>query len=196
MPETTISLVLSTCSRRSAAPSGILLRVSDRESCDVWAEPPYPDRASNLEIVMSTAGPVRHTLSFKKTSHAVIYQKLDALLGEWRDWLAELEEIPYPRTNPYSPVPFQSLFKDSPENLKRHRILQEKTIVFLDNNIEGSSVVSAGERHAGGSGAAIPPWLFCRTYGAIAVPRASTTAAAGPWPRARPCRLPFAGRSR
>jgi hypothetical protein len=115
--------------------------VSGRGSCGTAPEPPYHDRDSNLEIDMSADGSVRQTLSFKKANQAVIYQKLDALLAEWRDWLAELEEIPYPPVNPHNPVPFQSLFRDSQENLKRHRILQEKTIVFLDNNIDGHGFI-------------------------------------------------------
>jgi hypothetical protein len=81
--------------------------------------------------------PERELLALKNTNTARVYKELDELIAEWRAWQEEVKAIIYPPLDRHDPRPLQSIYRDTPESLKRHRILEEKTLVFLDNNIAG-----------------------------------------------------------
>lgn len=84
--------------------------------------------------------PKRETLAFTVPNTARVMKELDLLIAEWRDWEKEVHNLP---EHPYAgllPQPFDVL-KDGEDNLKKHRILQEKTLVFLDNNIAGHGFI-------------------------------------------------------
>jgi hypothetical protein len=81
----------------------------------------------------------RETLAFTNPNNkARVIKKLDALLGEWRSWEKEVAEI---RDHPYNRMIQTDVYADGEENIKKHRILQEKTLVFLENNISSHGFI-------------------------------------------------------
>jgi hypothetical protein len=93
-----------------------------------------------MEVLLQINQPQRQTLSFIKPDTARIVKQLDDLIGEWRAWEKEVDKLPEHHFNPLYPIHFNVL-EDGEENLKSHRILQEKTLVFLENNIVGHGFI-------------------------------------------------------
>lgn len=84
--------------------------------------------------------PQREALAFLKSNTARVIKQLDALIGEWRSWEKEVDNLPKHPVNRLDPKPF-NILADGEENIKKHRILQEKTLVFLENNITGHGFI-------------------------------------------------------
>ena len=80
----------------------------------------------------------RQTLAFKNANKAWVVKELDKLLEEWRSWQIDVEQI---QDHPYNRNTESEVFKDGTQNMKRHRILQEKTLVFLDNYLDGHGFI-------------------------------------------------------
>lgn len=78
------------------------------------------------------------TLAFKNPKKEWVVQELEKLRDEWAKWQREVNQI---EDHPYDRMQQSAVMADGAENLKRHRILQAKTIVFLDNNLEGHGFV-------------------------------------------------------
>jgi len=82
----------------------------------------------------------RETLSFIKPDTARVFKQLDDLLGEWRAWQKDVDKLPEHPDNRLDPKPF-NILADGEDNIKKHRILQERTLVFLENNIAGHGFI-------------------------------------------------------
>jgi hypothetical protein len=82
--------------------------------------------------------PKRETLAFTNPNKAWVIKELHQLIAEWRSWQKDVEEI---KDHPYNHQTHSEIYADGEENIKRHRILQEKTLVFLENNISGHGFI-------------------------------------------------------
>jgi len=85
--------------------------------------------------------PNRLTLALINPNKKWVVKELDALIEEWRTWQEEVRKIPVPPRNRYDPRP-DDVLADDEENIQKRNVLQEKTLVFLDNNIEGHGFIS------------------------------------------------------
>lgn len=77
-------------------------------------------------------------LAFKNPKTAWVVQELEKIREEWAEWQREVDQI---KDHPYNRMTQSEVMADGRENLKRHRVLQAKTMVFLDNNIEGHGFI-------------------------------------------------------
>jgi hypothetical protein len=84
--------------------------------------------------------PQRLTLALTNPNQKWVVKELDALIDEWRAWEQEVAKIPIPPRNRFDPRP-EDIWADGEENIQKHSVLQEKTLVFLDNNIEGHGFI-------------------------------------------------------
>jgi hypothetical protein len=82
--------------------------------------------------------PKRETLAFTNPNRARVIKELDALIAEWRAWQEEVGQI---KDHPYDREMQTVVYADGEANMKRHRILQEKTLTFLENNISGHGFI-------------------------------------------------------
>jgi len=76
----------------------------------------------------------RQALAFKTSNKAWATAELEKLYREWLEWgayVATIEDHPYNRNTQ------AECFADGGANMQRHDRLREKTLVFLDNNIQG-----------------------------------------------------------
>lgn len=89
---------------------------------------------------MSSNEPRRHILALTNPNEKWVVKELDQLIEEWRCWQDEVSKIPVPPRNPLFPRT-ENILADGEENIQRHNVLQEKTLVFLDNNIEGHGFI-------------------------------------------------------
>jgi len=89
---------------------------------------------------MESNEPKRLTLALTNPNKKWVVKELDVLVEEWRAWQEEVRKIPVPPRNPYDPRP-DNVLADGEENIQKHHVLQEKTLVFLDNNIEGHGFI-------------------------------------------------------
>jgi hypothetical protein len=84
--------------------------------------------------------PQRETLAFLKPNTARVVKQLDDLIGEWRSWEKEVDKLSKYPDNLFDQKPF-NILADAEENIKKKRIIQEKTLVFLENNIAGHGFI-------------------------------------------------------
>lgn len=89
---------------------------------------------------MQSNEPKRQTLALTNPNRKWVVKELDALIEEWRAWRKEVTQIPVEPRNRYDPKP-ENVLADGEDNIQKHHILQEKTLVFLDNNIEGHGFI-------------------------------------------------------
>jgi hypothetical protein len=80
-------------------------------------------------------------LAFKTPHKSRVIKELDAFIQEWRAWQRKIDdEIGGDPINPLDPKPGR-VYLDGEENLKRHHILQERTLAFLNKNIQGHGFI-------------------------------------------------------
>jgi hypothetical protein len=84
--------------------------------------------------------PKRHILALINPNEKWVVKELDRLIEEWRSWQDEVSKIQVPPRNPLLPRP-DDILADGEDNIRQHNVLQEKTLVFLDNNIEGHGFI-------------------------------------------------------
>lgn len=89
---------------------------------------------------MESNEPKRLTLVLADSNKKWVVSELDALIEEWRAWQEEVRKIPVPPRDPYDPRP-DNVLADGEGNIQKHHVLQEKTLVFLDNNLEGHGFI-------------------------------------------------------
>jgi hypothetical protein len=89
---------------------------------------------------MASNEPKRLTLALTNPNKKRVTKELDALIDEWHVWQKEVAEIRVPARNPLDPKP-DNILADGEANIQKHNVLQEKTLVFLDNNIEGHGFI-------------------------------------------------------
>ena len=84
----------------------------------------------------------RAALAFKTpNTKELVIKRLDAFIAEWRSWQEEVQQLGDDPSDPFDPKPARVL-ADGEENIKRHRLLQARTLEFLDNNIIGHGFIS------------------------------------------------------
>lgn len=76
----------------------------------------------------------RQPLGFKTTNRTWVIAELEKLYREWLAWGANVARI---EDHPYNRNTQAECFADGVENMQRHDRLREKTLVFLDNHIQG-----------------------------------------------------------
>jgi hypothetical protein len=89
---------------------------------------------------MQSNEPKRLILALTNPNKKWVVKELDALIGEWRAWREYVLKIPVPPRDRLDPRP-DDILADGEENIQKHYVLQEKTLVFLDNNIEGHGFI-------------------------------------------------------
>ncbi|WP_395018429.1 hypothetical protein [Dongia sp.] len=67
-----------------------------------------------------------------------VVSELDKLIEEWREWQSVVAQI---HDQPFDCNIESNVYADGAGNMKRHTILQEKTLTFLDQNIEGHNFI-------------------------------------------------------
>jgi hypothetical protein len=82
----------------------------------------------------------RASLAFKNPyNKAAVIKRLDALIAEWRAWQKEVSEI---KDHPYDRLTHSDVYADGEENISKHRILQAKTLEFLQQNTSGHGFIT------------------------------------------------------
>jgi hypothetical protein len=77
-------------------------------------------------------------LTFSNPNRDWVVSKLDQLIEEWREWQSVVAQI---QDGPFDANKQSVVYADGADNIKRHLILQEKTLTFLDQNIEGHNFI-------------------------------------------------------
>lgn len=85
---------------------------------------------------------IREPLAFKNPNRAWVMTELEKLYKEWKVWSAFVTTI---EDHPYDHRTHAECFADGVENIDKHDILRTKTLVFLDNNIQGHDFMSSNE---------------------------------------------------
>lgn len=67
-----------------------------------------------------------------------VRSELEKLTSEWEAWAKQVEKI---KDHPYDQQRESEVYKDGRANMLAHKILQEKTRVFLDNNVDGHNFI-------------------------------------------------------
>jgi len=78
-------------------------------------------------------------LSITNPNKAWVCEQIDSLIKEWSKWnefCQTIEDSP-----DFDPKTCSVAIKDGYENIRKHEILREKTLVFLRNHFEGSEFV-------------------------------------------------------
>jgi hypothetical protein len=83
----------------------------------------------------------RETLAFRKPNREWALKELDAIICEWRGWQKEVEKLGEDPRDPFDPGPGRIL-ADGEENIQKHKILQAKTLEFLEHNIAGHGFIT------------------------------------------------------
>ena len=78
------------------------------------------------------------TLALKTRRKRRIIKELDAFISQWRSWEKDVAQI---KDHPYDRMMQSSVYLDGEENMKRHTILQERTLAFLNKNIVGHGFI-------------------------------------------------------
>ncbi|WP_172580787.1 hypothetical protein [Vibrio harveyi] len=86
------------------------------------------------------------TLSITNPNKIWVCEQLDSLIQEWKCWseyCVDLED-----SSDYNPGTCSEAIKDGYENIHKHEILREKTLVFLRNQFVGSEfILTSWDRH-------------------------------------------------
>ncbi|MGB0920687.1 MAG: hypothetical protein ACPG1C_05120 [Alphaproteobacteria bacterium] len=72
-------------------------------------------------------------MQIKSPNKEWVAQELDKLFHEWLEWKDEVGQIV---DHPYDAHRESQVFADGRENMQKHRVLQAKTIEFLNQNIK------------------------------------------------------------
>ncbi len=84
----------------------------------------------------------REALAFKNPNRAWVVAELEKLYREWEAWGEFVKTI---KDHPYDRNTHAECYADGVENLDKHDILREKTLTFLDNNIQGHNFMLPNE---------------------------------------------------
>ena len=84
--------------------------------------------------------PKRETLALINPNKKWVVKELDGLIEEWHAWKKEVGKIPVEPRDHNDPRP-DNVLADGEENIQRHHVLQEKTLAFSDNNVEGHGFI-------------------------------------------------------
>jgi hypothetical protein len=71
-------------------------------------------------------------------NRAWVVSEFEKLYAEWVSWLAEVAQIV---DQPYDRNTRSEVFADGEDNMRKHDVLQAKTLTFLNNNIKGHGFI-------------------------------------------------------
>lgn len=74
-------------------------------------------------------------LALTNPNRAWVVNELDKLLDEWRTWLKHAASLP--DSADYNPNTTAEALKDGRDNLRKHEIIRERTLIFIANNFSG-----------------------------------------------------------
>jgi hypothetical protein len=83
-------------------------------------------------------------LSITNPNKVWVSAELDNLIGEWKSWNDHCQIIE--DSTDYNPQTSSEAIKDGWENIRKHEILREKTLVFMRNHFSGAEFVLASWR--------------------------------------------------
>lgn len=84
----------------------------------------------------------REALALKNSNRAWVMDQLGKLFKEWEAWEEYVQTI---EDHPYDRNTQSEIFADGVENIDKHDILRTKTLIFLDNNIQGHNFMLSNE---------------------------------------------------
>ena len=90
-------------------------------------------------------GAQKHPFCLKTPHKRRVIKELDSFIENWRAWQKEVAKLGADPENSFNPSPGRPQL-DGEENIKKHNILQEKTLVFLDENVEGHGFIYGRDR--------------------------------------------------
>ena len=93
---------------------------------------------------MARAKKQPENLAIKNPNSAWVAKELEALYEEWVAWGEYVKTI---QDHPIDQNRESEVLKDGRENLNKHDILREKTLAFLNNNIQGHNFIRSNEEH-------------------------------------------------
>ncbi len=68
-----------------------------------------------------------------------VSEEIDKLIAEWQDWSEYCQKLQ--GSSDYDPQTCSEAIKDGRENIHKHEILREKTLVFMRNHFSGAQFV-------------------------------------------------------
>ena len=75
-------------------------------------------------------------LSITNPNKAWVCQEIDSLIKEWSDWSDFCQGLG--DSADYDPQTCSDAIKDGWENIRKHEILREKTLIFMRNHFKGA----------------------------------------------------------
>lgn len=105
----------------------------------------------------------RPVFAITNSNKAWVVQELDKLQKEWLAWLEVVQGLP--DSPDYDPNTCTEALKDGWDNLRKHDVLREKTLVFVGNNFSGYAFLFENwkphphEDNTGRLATRIPGWL-------------------------------------
>lgn len=78
-------------------------------------------------------------LSITNPNKVWVCEQIDGLIKEWSEWNVFCQEIE--DSHDYDPKTCSEAIKDGYDNIRKHEVLREKTLVFLRNHFAGYEFV-------------------------------------------------------
>ncbi|WP_432736493.1 hypothetical protein [Maridesulfovibrio sp. FT414] len=72
------------------------------------------------------------------TNPKQVFHQLEELIQEWYNWQKHVAQI---HDHDYDPNTQSKVCADGEENMYKHEVLQEKTLTFLDNNVDNHGFI-------------------------------------------------------
>lgn len=79
-----------------------------------------------------------HNVEITNPNRAWVVSEFEKLYAEWVSWQAEVAQIV---DQPYDHNTQSEVFADGEDNMRKHDVLQAKTLTFLNNNIKGHGFI-------------------------------------------------------
>jgi hypothetical protein len=78
--------------------------------------------------------------AFKTTHKRHVIKELSKFIEEWRAWQKEVDKLGSDPIDHFDPKPGR-IHLDGEDNIKKHHLLQERTLAFLEKNVEGHGFI-------------------------------------------------------
>jgi len=78
-------------------------------------------------------------IAITNPNRAWVVSEFEKLYAEWLSWRNDVVRL---KDQPYDRITQSEVFADGEDNMRKHDILQAKTLTFLNNNITGHGFIS------------------------------------------------------